>query len=395
MRSLGALWLIVFIGLMGFGITVLPFPLVAEQFGASDFWKTFGGAGIFSLFQFLSTPLWGRCSDAWGRKRILALSMAGSVLAYLWLAYAGSLTSLIVARAFGGIMSGNIAAAFAYATDVTDVKNRARGLGIVTSAFGLGFAVGPLIGAYFGVTADGTPSLFWPGIISAVLSAIALLGTILFLPESLPVESRKPFRRAKVAAAGPKPNPFASPNLLWLLFAALCMTVAGACMQSVYPFWARDVFGYGVQQLGPQFFLLAILSATGQLGFVGPMVKRFGEKPTAMISLLGIGIGLLLLAAAQTPIALWGGIVIFGLSMGLVTPSLTSLISFEADPKNRGALMGYYQATGAAGRIVGPAIAGPLYFSLGHSAPYLLSAALVGMGALLLTRVSVAVRQRP
>lgn len=394
MRSLGALWLIVFIGLMGFGITVLPFPLVAEQFGASDFWKTFGGAGIFSLFQFLSTPLWGRCSDAWGRKRILVLSMAGSVLAYLWLAHAGSLGSLIMARVFGGIMSGNIAAAFAYATDVTEAKNRARGLGIVTSAFGLGFAVGPLIGAYFGVAADGTPSLFWPGIISAGLSALALLGTIFFLPESLPVESRKPFRRAKGAAAGPRPKPSASPNLLWLLIATLCTTVAFACMQSVYPFWARDVFGYGVQQLGSQFFVLAILSATGQLGFVGPMVRRFGEKPTAMASLLGLGIGLMLLAAAQTPIALWSGIVVFGLSMGLVTPSITSLISFEADPENRGALMGYYQATSAAGRIVGPAIAGPLYFSLGHSAPYVLSAAFVGTGALLLARVSPAARPR-
>jgi MFS family permease len=97
MKGLGVLWLVVFISLAGFGITTIPFPLVAEQMGASDFWKTFGGSGVFSLFQLLATPLWGRCSDAYGRKPILVLSLVGTVLAFVWLAYADSLTSLLVA----------------------------------------------------------------------------------------------------------------------------------------------------------------------------------------------------------------------------------------------------------------------------------------------------------
>ena len=114
MKRLGILWLVVFISLAGFGITTIPFPIVAEQMGASDFWKTFGGAGVFSLFQLIFTPIWGRFSDAYGRKPILVLSLAGTVVAFAWLSIADSLVSLLMARAFGGIMSGNLAAAFAY-----------------------------------------------------------------------------------------------------------------------------------------------------------------------------------------------------------------------------------------------------------------------------------------
>lgn len=393
MRSLGVLWLIVFIGLMGFGITALPFPLVAEKLGASDFWKTFGGAGVFSLLQVMSAPLWGRYSDAYGRKPILVVSMAGSVLAYAWLAYADSVTSLILARAFGGIMSGNIAAAFAYATDVTDIKNRAKGLGIVSSAFGLGFAFGPLVGAYAGTGPDGLPSLFWPGVISAGLAVLAFVGTVFFLPESLPVESRKPLgvKDASGKRAGGV-SPFAlmgsKPVLLGLVLTALFISIGGAVMQSIYPFWARDVFNYQLKDLGPQFFTLAILSATGQLGFVGPMVKRFGEKRTALISVVGVTIGLVILAlAAGRPWELWTGLVVFGLALGLFTPSITSLVSFQAEAHTRGAVMGAYQSAAGLGRIFGPALSGPVYFSLGTAAPFLLSAALSAIGGILLARV--------
>ena len=192
MKSLGVLWLIVLISLLGFGVTVVPFPLVAEQMGASDFWKTFGGAGVFSLFQLLATPAWGRFSDAFGRKPILVGSLAGTVVAYVWQAYANDLMSLLVARAFAGIMSGNLAAAFAYATDVTDTKNRAKGLGIVGSAFGIGFALGPPLGGFLGVDAAGVPSLHTVSLVAAALATIALVGSVLFLKESLAPELRRP-----------------------------------------------------------------------------------------------------------------------------------------------------------------------------------------------------------
>ncbi len=397
MKSLGVLWLIVFISLMGFGITTVPFPLVAEQMGASNFWKTFGGAGVFSLFQLLATPLWGRWSDALGRKPILLLSSAGSVLAYLWLAYADTLTSLLVARAFGGIMSGNLSAAFAYATDVTDVKNRARGLGIVASAFGVGFAVGPPLGGFLGSGDLGVPSLHWPALASAGLSLLALLGNAFLLQESLAPELRKPISRAgattTAAAAAPdsaRRSPVgalaARPVLAGLILATLVVAVGGGSMQSVFQFWGRDLFNFTLRDVGFQFMAFAILSALGQAGLIGPLVRRFGEKPVAIASILGVTAGLLAFAFATEVWMVWLGIAIFGLANGLFLPSVTSLVSFEADPRNRGAVMGLFNAASSAGRILGPAVSGPVYFNVGASAPFIGSAVLTAIGALLLSR---------
>jgi MFS family permease len=388
MKKLGVLWLVVFISLAGFGITTIPFPFVAEELGASEFWRTFGGPGVFSLFQLMATPIWGRFSDIYGRKPILVLSTAGTILAFLWLAYASTLESLLIARAFGGIMSGNLAAAFAYATDVTDPNNRAKGLGIVASAFGVGFAIGPLLGGFLGVV-DGVPSMHWPGLASAALSAVAFIGTIFFLPESLPKEMRRA-RKAEVAADttdGSSLRLFRSnPVLLGLVSASLIVAIAGGVMQSVFQFWGRDLFDYSLRDIGLHFTVFALLSAVGQAGLIGPLSKRFGEKRVAIVSAGGVAAGLLLFAVAQNDAMVWAAISLFGLANGLFLPAITSLVSFEADPRSRGTVMGMFNASSSAGRIVGPAISGPIYFKLGPAAPFVLSALLTLLGVLMLSR---------
>lgn len=419
MKRLGVLWLVVFISLAGFGITTIPFPFVAESLGASDFWKTFGGSGVFSLFQLVATPIWGRFSDAYGRKPILILSTAGTVLAFLWLGFASTLESLLIARAFGGIMSGNLAAAFAYTTDVTDPKDRAKGLGIVASAFGVGFAVGPVIGGFLG-TLDGVPSMHWPALASAGLSVLAFVGTVFFLPESLPKELRKSFARHAqtvststtsapsteapsteapsteaplTEAPTPRRSPFealrAKPVLLGLVSASLFVAIAGGVMQSVFQFWGRDLFGYSLRDIGVHFMAFALLSAVGQAGLVGPLAKRFGEKRLAMGAALGAMSGLVLFSTAQNDAMVWAAISLFGLANGLFLPSITSLVSFEADARSRGTVMGLFNASSSAGRIVGPALSGPVYFNLGPAAPFVMSAVLALLGALFLSRVGV------
>lgn len=403
MKKLGVLWLVVFISLAGFGITTIPFPFVAEELGASEFWRTFGGPGVFSLFQLMATPIWGRFSDIYGRKPILVLSTAGTILAFLWLAYASTLESLLVARAFGGIMSGNLAAAFAYATDVTDPKDRAKGLGIVASAFGVGFAIGPLIGGFLGVV-DGAPSMHWPGLASAALSALAFVGTIFFLPESLPKEMRLARKESGESAAttavsaattdtpspprgGPSMAVFRSnPVLLGLVSVSLIVAIAGGVMQSVFQFWGRDLFDYSLRDIGLHFTVFALLSAVGQAGLIGPLSKRFGEKRVALVSAGGVAVGLMVFAVAQNDAMVWVAISLFGLANGLFLPAITSLVSFEADPRSRGTVMGMFNASSSAGRIVGPAISGPIYFKLGPAAPFVLSALLTAVGILLLSR---------
>jgi DHA1 family tetracycline resistance protein-like MFS transporter len=403
MKRLGILWLVVFISLAGFGITTIPFPLVAEQMGASDFWKTFGGAGVFSLFQLLSTPVWGRCSDAYGRKPILVLSLVGTVIAFAWLAVADSLTSLLMARAFGGIMSGNLAAAFAYATDVTDAEGRAKGLGIVASAFGVGFAVGPPLGGLLGTVEDGA-SLFGPSLVSAGLAVIALLGTVFLLPESLPPASRRPFGARSATSvpggitggvaggAAPKRSgaPWAilaaKPVLMGLFASSLMVAIAAGAMQSVYQFWGRDLFQFTLKDVGLQFMAFALLSAAGQAGLTGPLTRRFGERRVAFGATVGVTIGLALFAVAASPAMAWVAICVFGFANGLFLPAVSSLMSFQAADDERGAVMGVFNASSSAGRIVGPALSGPLYFKFGPAVPFVLSAMLTVLGALLMAR---------
>ena len=391
MKRLGILWLVVFISLAGFGITTIPFPIVAEQMGASDFWKTFGGAGVFSLFQLIFTPIWGRFSDACGRKPILVLSLAGTVVAFAWLSIADSLLSLLIARAFGGIMSGNLAAAFAYAADVTETQDRAKGLGIVGSAFGVGFAIGPPLGGFLG-TLDGGVNLFWPGIVSAGLAVVALVGTVLFLPESLPIESRRPFRALPATAAtrtrGSAPWSIlaAKPVLVGLVISSLTVAIAASALQSVYPFWGRDLFGFSLEDIGLHFTAFALLSAIGQAGLTGPLTRRFGERRLAVGALAGVTVALMLFSVASSPAIAWLAICVFGFANGLFLPAISSLMSFEAEDDERGAVMGVFNASSSAGRILGPALSGPIYFKFGPAAPFVLSAMLTVLGALLMAR---------
>ena len=391
MKRLGILWLVVFISLAGFGITTIPFPIVAEQMGASDFWKTFGGAGVFSLFQLIFTPIWGRCSDAYGRKPILVLSLVGTVFAFAWLSIADSLVSLLIARAFGGIMSGNLAAAFAYAADVTETQDRAKGLGIVGSAFGVGFAIGPPLGGFLG-TLDGGVNLFWPGIVSAGLAVVALVGTVLFLPESLPIESRRPFRALPATAAtrtrGSAPWSIlaAKPVLVGLVVSSLTAAIAASALQSVYPFWGRDLFGFSLEDIGLHFTAFALLSAIGQAGLTGPLTRRFGERRLAVAALAGVTVALMLFSVASSPALAWLAICVFGFANGLFLPAISSLMSFEAEDDERGAVMGVFNASSSAGRILGPALSGPIYFKFGPAAPFVLSAMLTVLGALLMAR---------
>jgi MFS family permease len=208
--------------------------------------------------------------------------------------------------------------------------------------------------------------MYWAGLASAGLSLIAFFGTVLLLPESLPVESRKPLKQVVVEgkASAPSASLFdslrARPVLLGLMTASLLVGVAGAAMQSVFQFWGRDLFDYSLRDVGLHFAAFALLSAVGQAGLVGPLAKRFGEKHVAVGSIIGVTIGLGLFAVAQSDAMVWVAISVFGLANGLFLPSI--------------------------GRILGPAISGPLYFKLGPAAPFVFSAASTALGALMLSR---------
>ncbi|NCW21826.1 MAG: MFS transporter, partial [Gammaproteobacteria bacterium] len=178
-----------------------------------------------------------------------------------------------------------------------------------------------------------------------------------------------------------------NPVLIGLVMSSLFVAIAAGAMQSVFQFWGRDLFNFSLRDIGVHFMVFALLSAVGQAGLVGPLVKRFGEKRLSLMAIGGVAVGLLLFATARNEAMVWAAICVFGLANGLFLPVITSLVSFEADSRSRGAVMGMFNASSSAGRIVGPALSGPVYFKLGPAAPFVISAVLAVIGAVLLSRV--------
>jgi len=375
---LATLWTIVFVGMMGFGITIVPFPIVAEQLGASPFWVTWGSAGSFALAQMISTPLLGRLSDRVGRKPVLLLGSLGAIIGYTWTATADSLPSLLMARAFTGLASGYLAAAFAYVGDVSTPATLARRMGLLGSAFGLGFAAGPFLGGLLGRTSEGTATLLAPCLFAAGLSSLGLLGTLFALRESLAPETRA--SRSAEPAGKLSDHPQARKALLGVGGAMLAVTAGSAALQSIYPIWGRDAFGLPLEKIGWHFGLFSACTALSQAVLIGPMVRRFGQRRVMILAMIGSAAGLLIYGVASRVEMVWAADIVCGTSLGLFTSAATAVVSILAPPALRGAVLGLFASTSAAGRVLGPAYAGAAY-ALARPAPFLVGAALVAASA--------------
>jgi DHA1 family tetracycline resistance protein-like MFS transporter len=388
------LFLIVFIGLVGFGIILPLFPFYAERFGASPEIITWTMAA-FTLAQAFATPIWGRISDAYGRRLVLILTMLGSALAYVMLAYADELWIVILSRVFGGLMAGNISTAFAYVTDITTEENRAAGLGKVGAALGLGFIFGPAIGGLLAGPEVATANYVLPALASAGVSIVAMVGTILFLPESLDKEHRKPlFGRRKEAGRegfGTSLSLLHRSALIQLLIVALVFYTAMSQMESIFPLWANDLFQMGPRDIGVVFFFIGVISATMQGGAIGPLTRRFSEKLVAGMAGILFAIGLAGLALASAGWQIWLGLVPFAIGVGLFNPTVSSMVSKTAARNERGAVMGQYQAASAMGRFFGPAMSGIMYSKISMAAPFAVGALIMLPVLILIIRFHVPV----
>ena len=371
------LFLIVFIDLVGFGLVIPLLPFYAERFGASPLQMTLLFA-VYSLMSMLAAPLWGRLSDRIGRRPVLMASMAAAALAYLWLGVATELWMVFAARAFAGACAGNIAAAQAYIADVTPPEKRARGMGMIGAAFGLGFIVGPVLGGLVAGNDLKTADLQTPGLIAAALSAVALLGVVFLLRESLSATAhREP--RGRIAALR---DALRRPMLGRLLVLFFLVILAFSGMETTFAWWAIDRFGWGPRPIGFVFFYVGLLSAAMQGGLIGPLTRRFGEERLTLAGLVLIALGLLVLPFAREVPALVLALTLLSLGMGAMQPTLNSLISRRAPPERQGEVMGVAQSVGALSRVLGPIVAGALFSGLGPSSPFLWGAVLVALAVL-------------
>jgi DHA1 family tetracycline resistance protein-like MFS transporter len=367
------LFLIVFIGLAGFGITLPLFPFYADRLDASPEIITLT-VSAYSMGQFIAAPLWGRLSDAYGRKPVLVFTMLGSAGSYLMLGYADELWMLLASRIFGGLMAGNIAAAFAYVTDITDEKTRGGGMGMVSAALGLGFMLGPAIGGYLAGNDMETANFLLPALAATIASIVAMLGAIFILPESLAPADRKPLFGGSSAADKPRPSLKSRPVLLRLLVITFLFFISMAMMESIYPLWVYELFASGPTEIGKMFMLMGAITVVVQGFLIGKLAPIFGEKALVIFATSVFCASMLGFAMATELWQVYLALAVFAVGAGFINPGLSSLVSMTAAADERGAVMGWFQSASALGRMVGPAMAGPLYAQVAFGAPYMAGA---------------------
>ena len=365
-RPLLIIFLTIFVNLVGFGIIIPLLPFYAETFGASPLVIGLLFA-VFSLCQLLAAPALGDLSDRYGRRPILIFSLAGTVISFVMLAVAHSITMLFAARIVDGLSGGNISTARAYVADITEPKDRARAYGIIGAAFGLGFILGPALSGILSGISYTAP--IWA---AAGLTVVATVMAWLWLPETV--------HRAQAGTGNPfsyLPDLVQRPAVRRILTIDFIYWMAFATFQTTFSLFVARRFGFGVSKTGYFFAAFGLLGALIQGGCIRPVVKRIGDKPTFLLG-LGFGAVGLVSAALSHSVALFAiALVPLALGIGFGHPTMSSLVSLVARGDEQGRVQGAASAVESLGRTIGPVWGNASLQHYGESTPYISAAALL------------------
>jgi multidrug resistance protein len=364
----------VFIDLLGFGIIIPLLPFYAETFGASAMAVGLLSAS-YSLMQFLFAPIWGRLSDRIGRRPVILIGLFGSFAAYLLFGLADSLAVLFVARIAAGIAGANIPTAQAFIADTTTPENRARGMGLVGAAFGLGFVFGPAIGGFLSHWGYAAPAFF-----ASALSFANFLAAVFVLPESRPVEAAPPPSRTRLDTLRAA---LARPHLPLLLTIYFIVIAAFSSFEATFALFSERRFGFTAATIGYVFAFVGTILATVQGALVGRAARAIGERRLVPLAILTIALGLTLVPLAASIPWLLAACGLLSVGMGFNSPSLMSLISRLSDRDDQGGVLGVSQSLASLARVIGPAWGGFLYDRIGFTSPYFSAAALMGVAFLI------------
>ena len=351
----------VFIDLIGFGIVipVLPYYVEGTKFNATP-----RAVGLlfasYSVMQLIFTPILGRLSDRYGRRPVLFLSLLGTSLGFMILGFATTLWMLFAGRIIDGITGGNISTAQAYIADVTTKEERAKGMGLIGAAFGLGFTFGPAIGGILSKWGISVPFIFAGAMAlgNAVLLYFTLPETV--TPDHPARESAATGRWSQLAAA------LRQPRLTYVLVIYFLFVVAFSIMTASFALFTMYRFGYDPVHNGYIFMYVGIIGALIQGGLIGRLAKRFGELPLVITGAFCFALALLaipLMSPGMGLVALLGVGGLFGVGNSLATPSLQTLASKSAGAGEQGGVLGVVQSVASLARAVGPSLAAWLIYS--------------------------------
>ncbi|WP_255151037.1 MFS transporter [Halorarius halobius] len=403
-RALATVFGVVFLDLLGFSIVIPILPYYTRAFFPGPGNEVVIGAlaASYSVMQFLFAPLLGSLSDRYGRRPVLLVSIAGSVLAWTVFGLASALWMLFVSRMLAGAMGGNISTAQAYVADVTPVEERAQALGLLGAAFGLGFVFGPAIGAVLSFpevvgavdgVVDGVAITRYslPAFAAAAASLVALLVGSVALPESRDLGTATE-RRSQVAQLR---DAVANDAVRDLLVAFFLLSFAFAGVQTMFIPYVADVYGYSESQASLLLTYIGVLAVVVQGGLIGPLTRRFDA-----VRLTAAGTGLLAVALGAIPFArelsvlfpdltgvagfltpalfaLLFVLALLSLGNGVVNVTLAALVSTRASADRQGSAFGLTQGAGSLARAVGPVVMGGAYAAVGFRAPFVFGAVLV------------------
>lgn len=372
------IWTTVALDLIGFGMIVPILGRYAERFGAGGFEVGLLFAS-FSVAQMIFSPLLGKLSDRIGRKPVIIIALVGSSVGSFITGAAGALWVLFLGRFLDGASGASIAVAQGAVADIAPPEQRARLMGMLGAAFGLGFVLGPALG---GLAALGGPHV--PFYIAGILAAINAVAAYIRLPETK--TSPAPTTTSSLPK-GPR-----SPVLVRFAVVSFLATLAFSGFEATFSLFGRERFDLTEASTAVVFlFVGVVLVAVQGLG-IGRMTAAWGSRKMLRAGLAMVGVGLFFLSASTVWPMLFVALFLLAFGQGIATPSTTALVTEAAPPERRGEVLGYQQSVGAFARIIGPITAGLLFDGVNEGTPYVIGGVLFVLALVAVWPVTTALR---
>ena len=357
-RGFWVIWSTVALDMVGFGIVAPILGRYADRFGANGFQVGLLFAS-FSLAQMVFSPVLGRWSDRVGRKPVIVISLIGTAIGSFITGAAGALWVLYVGRLIDGASGASVSVAQSAISDLGAPKQRAKMLGMLGMAFGVGFVVGPALG---GLAALGGPHV--PFYVAGVLASINAIAAIIRLPET---------RTQVVVTSIKQPQPRQRKITSYAVI-GFFSTLPFAGFEATFSLFGGSRFNLTEASTAAVFLAVGVLMSAVQGGLIGPLTHRFGSLPLLRVGQVSVAVGMLFLGAAVIWPVLIVALAFMVIGAGISSPSLTTLVANSAPESRRGEVLGIQQSANALARVVGPPLAGLAFDHIGIGAPFTLGA---------------------
>tara|TARA_B100001287_G_scaffold14217_1_gene10712 strand:+ start:971 stop:2134 length:1164 start_codon:yes stop_codon:yes gene_type:complete len=358
------------------GVLVATLPFVINNFGGSVLLITVA-FGLFSFFQFFVSPFWGNLSDKIGRKPLLILNCIAELIANILLAIATNLPIIFLARIIAGLFKTNISVGTAYIADITDEKNRAKGMGMFGVAFGLGFTFGPLAGGLIAGSNYTQETLSLVAWLASAINLLNLIFVVTFFKETLPKEKTIQIKNnelSKQIEAVKNPGLFPYFLLIFFIYAVF------SGMEGTIAVWTKETFTWGPKEVGFVMLLAGFCQIIVQGFLLRVLIKKFDEIKLIASGFISLILGFSLIPTENIyliPLA----IVFLSYGIGISNPCINSILSKKSET-NKGLVLGTGYSCQAAARFIGQPLAGFIFLNFGKNIPFYFDAAFLIVVAL-------------